>query len=341
MDLSIIVPVYQVEKYVRPCMESIFKQGIDDNRFEVIIINDGTKDKSMEMIADIINQHKNITIINQENQGLSVARNNGIAAAKGEYILMPDSDDLLLENSLKPLVEKALETKADLIVADFFQIEEDVIYRIQDINQKDFGIKEKTGKQLFLEYLNPYECFVWRTLYRREFIIQNHLKFYPRIRYQDIPFTHECYLKAKKCLRISWYLNIYRKWSGASTRNFNENKARDFCTAIAKTWELRHLKEITPETDFKLREDIWASFSVMICSTCHDVKEKSRRFSIIDFMKKEAPGLDFNNGIKQRFISFLYRNMPHTYIQTRYLYSKVIENKLRPLFHNMQTKYTK
>ena len=65
MDLSIIVPIYQVEKYVRPCMESIFNQGIDDNRFEVIIVNDGTKDRSMELIADIINQHKNITVINQ------------------------------------------------------------------------------------------------------------------------------------------------------------------------------------------------------------------------------------------------------------------------------------
>ena len=113
MDLSIIVPVYQVEKYVRPCMESIFKQGIDDNRFDIIIVNDGNKDKNMEMIADIINQHKIITVFNQENQGLPVAQNNGIASAKGEYILMLDSDDLLVENSLKQLVEKAIETKAN------------------------------------------------------------------------------------------------------------------------------------------------------------------------------------------------------------------------------------
>ena len=84
MDLSIIVPVYNVEKYVRPCIESIFKQGLDDTDFEVIIVNDGTKDRSMEMIADIIQQHNNITVINQENQSLSIARNNGIAAAKGE-----------------------------------------------------------------------------------------------------------------------------------------------------------------------------------------------------------------------------------------------------------------
>ena len=96
MDLSIIVPVYQVEQYIRPCIESIFNQGLDDDRFEVIIVNDGTKDRSMEVIADIIEQHKNVTVFNQENQSLSVARNVGIATAEGEYILMPDSDDMLV-----------------------------------------------------------------------------------------------------------------------------------------------------------------------------------------------------------------------------------------------------
>ena len=66
MDLSIIIPVYNVEEYVHPCLESIFRQGLDDSRFEVIIVNDGSTDKSMEMIADIISQHNNITVINQE-----------------------------------------------------------------------------------------------------------------------------------------------------------------------------------------------------------------------------------------------------------------------------------
>ncbi|MBQ2209990.1 MAG: glycosyltransferase, partial [Prevotella sp.] len=124
MDLSIIVPVYNVEKYIRPCIESIFKQGLDDADYEVIIINDGTKDRSMEMIADIISQHDNIKVINQENLSLSVARNNGIDIAEGEYILMPDSDDLLIENSLKPLLKKALKTKVDLIVADFLTMDD-------------------------------------------------------------------------------------------------------------------------------------------------------------------------------------------------------------------------
>ena len=71
MDLSIIVPVYKVEKYIHTCIESIYKQGLDEDSFEVIIVNDGTPDRSMEMITDIIAAHQNIVVINQENQGLS------------------------------------------------------------------------------------------------------------------------------------------------------------------------------------------------------------------------------------------------------------------------------
>ena len=133
LQLSIIVPVYNVEKYVRPCMESIFRQGLDEDCFEVIIVNDGTEDHSMEVIQDIIDQHKNIIVINQENQGLSVARNNGIAMAKGGYILMPDSDDMLIDNSLKPLLEIAIETKADIIVADFLKMNSEEINNFKGV----------------------------------------------------------------------------------------------------------------------------------------------------------------------------------------------------------------
>lgn len=334
MDLSIIVPVYNVEKYIRPCIESIFKQGLDDTDFEVIIVNDGTKDRSTEMIADIIQQHNNITVIHQENQGLSVARNNGIAAAKGEYILMPDSDDLLIENSLKPLLKKALETKTDMLVADFLVMNDNEISKHKGIQQKDFNINEKTGEQLFIEDLSPYHCFVWRTLYNRLFLLNERLKFYPGIRFQDIPFTHECYVKAKKCLRISWFLIIYRQWSEASTASFTKDKAKDFCIAIAKTWELRFLP-LSPAARNKLVEDLWTHFTVLMCLICHQKFSDAQRVELIDFLKEQIPDLTFKNGKKQRLYTFLYRYYPHTFIRLRYLYAKIIEDKLLPYYHKI------
>ena len=117
--LSIIVPVYDVELYIRPCMESIYRQGLTDEDFEVILVNDGTKDNSFGMISDIIENHFNIIVIEQENLGLSVARNNGLSKASGEYILFVDSDDLLIENQLKTLINDISSSKPDLLLAGF------------------------------------------------------------------------------------------------------------------------------------------------------------------------------------------------------------------------------
>lgn len=325
--LSIIVPVYNVEKYIRPCLESIFHQGLNENAFEVIIVNDGTKDQSMEMIQDIINLHSNITVINQENQGLSVARNNGIAAAKGEYIMMPDSDDLLIENSLKPLLEIALETKVDLVVADFINMTDEEIEQNKDrpLQKTVFNYRQKTGEELLLQDLNPYQCYVWRTLFRREFLIKNNLSFVPGIYIQDVPFTHECYLKAKKCIRTSWLLNIYRKGHESATFSFNKKKAKDFCTAIAKTWELTRLDGLSLKIQNKLQEDVYTSFSAVLWIITHKINKSSDRIEIFDFLKQQAPDLCFRNGTKQKIDSFMYRHLPHLFIHLRFFYDTICQ----------------
>ena len=336
ISLSIIVPVYNVERYIRACMESIFRQGLDEECFEVIIINDGTKDKSMEVISDIISEHNNITVIYQENQGLSVVRNNGIALAKGEYILMPDSDDLLIDNSLPKLLESALSTKVDLVVADFLKMRDEEIDEMNDNfpQQKEFTFKEKTGEQLFLEDLNPYQCYVWRTLFRREFLIENNIKFVPGIYIQDVPFTHECYIKAKKCLRTPWLLNIYRKGHESATFSFNKKKEKDFCMAIARTWELTHISNLSPSLQKKLRNDIYTSFTVMTCSTAHAVKTSSERLEIIDFLREQAPDLCFKDGFRQRLVSFIYQTMPHVFIHIRYIYGQIYEDRMRTFYYH-------
>lgn len=314
IKLSIIVPVYNVEEYIRPCIESIFNQGLDDNCFEVIIVNDGTTDNSMETITDIVKKHNNVTIINQENQGLSVARNNGIAIAKGEYILMPDSDDLLIKNSLKPLLEKALEFQADLVVADFLKLTDEQINNLQSIPHKEFSIQEKTGEQLFLEDLNPHECFVWRTLYRRDFLINNELKFTPGVYCQDVPFTHEAYIKAKKCIRAYWLLNIYRKArTGSASVSFGKKKALDYTIIIPKTWELTKLKHLTPEVLYKLKNDIYTSFSLFVHEIFFGIKDKKYRTFLLKEIKRNAPDIFFSNGLNQWIHSISFKFFPGLY----------------------------
>ena len=320
--LSIIVPVYNVEKYIRTCIESIYRQDLNECDFEVIIVNDGTQDQSMEVIADIIASHSNIKVINQETLSLSVARNNGIAAAKGEYILMPDSDDLLIDGSLPILLENALSFKADLVVADFVAMTDKDIKNLTKIPQKKGLIKEKTGEQLFLEDLNPNQCYVWRTLYRREFLTNNQLTFVPGIRYQDVPFTHECYLKAKKCLRAHRLLNIYRKGHESATSSFNKKKAYDLCIAIASTWKLRDIEGLKPIVIKKLNNDIYRSFSLLIYLMLYGIQNAKERDEIFSFLRKEIPDLHFSDGTKQTLTWQLFNLSPSLYFSIRKLMKK-------------------
>lgn len=316
-QLSIIVPVYNVERYIHACMESIFHQGLDDKDFEVIIVNDGTQDRSMEVIQDIISQHDNITVINQENQSLSVARNNGIAVAKGEYILMPDSDDLLIKNSLSILLEKALESKADMVVADFLEMTDEQIKHLDNIAQKYMKVKEKTGEQMFLEDLNPRQCYVWRTLYRRAFIQENNLTFIPGVRYQDVPFTHECYLRAGKCLKVSRLLNVYRKGHDSATYSFNKKKAHDLITVIAGTWKLRKIEGLSPAVLHKLEDDVFISFSLLIYFMLYGMKDAKQRQEVFQDLCNTVPDLEFSNGKKQKITWFLFKLSPRLYFALR------------------------
>lgn len=311
--ISIIVPVYNVEKYIRTCIESIYRQNIDESLFEVIIVNDGTTDRSMEKIQDIISAHPNISVINQENLSLSVARNNGIAKAKGEYILMPDSDDLLVDDSLSLILEIALDSKADIIVADFLEMTTEEIETHKSVRQMKWHVEEKSGERLLIEDLNPRQCYVWRSLFRREFLQENHIVFVPQIRYQDVPFTHECYLKAKKCMRVSRYMNIYRRGHESATLFFDKTKAYNFCVAIAETWKLSKL-EMAPKLKNKIRNDVFISFSTLICLISYSIKGDTDRMDILAFLKQKAPDLCFENGLKQILYSNLYIFFPHFFM---------------------------
>lgn len=330
-SLSIIVPIYNVEKYVRPCLESIFKQGLDDDVFELIIVNDGTEDRSMEVIADIIAAHDNVTVINQENLGLSAARNNGIATAKGEYILMPDSDDLLIENSVPSLLKLALDTKADIVVANFLKMDNDEIANYKHHPQENISTRELTGEQLFIEELNPRECYVWRSLFRKDFLTSNHISFYPRIKYQDVPFTHECYLKAKKCIRTSQLLNIYRRREGSATAYFNLYKSYDYGIAIVKTWQLVSLCH-TPQLLKKFKNDMFMRLTCVIYLISQDECPFSEKRRTVRFIKELAPDMTFNDNTKQRIYSFVFRHFPMLLVYLRYLYGKIIENYIRPTY---------
>lgn len=329
--LSIIIPVYNVEKYIRSCMESIYCQKLDDDIFEVIIINDGTKDNSIAVIDDFINKHKNIIVCSQENQGPSVARNKGIDMACGEYILFIDSDDLLIKNGLPLLLEKAINTKADIVFADFKKMNDQDISEYYERPNLEVPcvLEEKTGWELFLENLDPRECYVWRNLIRRVFLRQENIRFTPGIFYEDIPFIHELYLKAKKCVRIHKQFYIYRIGNVSITNRIDIRKGRDFGTALAKTWKLTQNEELSPVILQRLKDNIFINLSALLYGIAHEVPSLSDRKQIIKHLKDSEPNMNFLNGLKQRFVNFMFKYIPYIYIEARVIGAKYIKRNVR------------
>ena len=317
-QLSILVPVYKVEKYIRPFFESIFRQNIPDDCYEIIVVNDGTPDRSMEVVADLLELHDNTMVINQENQGLSVARNTALECAKGEYVLILDSDDLLVDGSLLLLLDKALTTKADLVVADFVNKSDDELETFEPI-QNDIIWEEKTGRKLFMENLSPYACYVWRTLYRRQFLNENHIRFVPGIFVQDIPFTHECYLKANKCVRTNLLLTIYREWGEQSTCKFNMKRIESISIAMGKTWNLRKTVKLSILEDKKLQTNIFTTFCMLLNSTVKNIQGFQNCIRAIDYTSQYAPSLRFTVNKRQKMISLLYSISPRLLMTLWYI----------------------
>jgi glycosyltransferase involved in cell wall biosynthesis len=131
IQLSIIIPMYKVAAYVTRCIESLENQDIDKNLYEIICINDGSPDNCQEIVENLQKKYSNIVLLNQENQGVSMARNNGIAIAQGKYILPIDPDDYVMPNCFTSLLSKAYNENLDVLYASFeiFDVNEKVIWR--------------------------------------------------------------------------------------------------------------------------------------------------------------------------------------------------------------------
>ncbi len=190
MKLSIVVPVYNVERFIRRCILSIINQKDDlFKEIELIIVNDGTKDKSVEQVQDLIDEHDNITLVNQVNQGLSMARNNGMALAKGTYVWFVDSDDWISEDAVKKLIPY-LDGHNDFV--SFGIIESTENGEVPKYCSFPH-VKTISGRETFRQNC-VHSTAAWKAAYRKAFLDSKGLRFMPGVYNEDDEF----------CLRVSY-----------------------------------------------------------------------------------------------------------------------------------------
>ena len=131
MKASIIIPAYNSEEFISETLDSAVAQTIDD--FEIICINDGSKDSTIDILREYEQENDNVIVIDKENEGVAAARNDGIKIAKGEFLYFLDADDLLESTALEHMYEKAKKYKADLVIAQYDIFDESRTYMIKDL----------------------------------------------------------------------------------------------------------------------------------------------------------------------------------------------------------------
>ncbi len=208
--LSFIIPIYQVEDFVEDCLYSICKQNVNGNDwFEIICVNDGSKDKSLEVVNRVTHEFPNIRfkVIDKENEGVSVARNMGIDNSEGQYIWFVDSDDVILQNSLELFYKYIRDNEYEVVSGLFFQTQDIKItlptYKGKNKNQKAF-------------------C---SSCIKRQLLVDNEIVFTPGVAYgEDLLFFEMVNFFAKSKLELDDVVYAYRQRSGSAMNNQNGGK---------------------------------------------------------------------------------------------------------------------
>lgn len=221
IELSIIVPVYNVEQYLEECLDSIY--AVENIKKEVILVNDGSTDGSLEILKRYKNKYSDITVlIEKENGGLSSARNAGIRVAKGEYLSFIDSDDWIDSKKYKEFFKEGQKFNLDIMVSG------PILYTKGKILEKDwYLLLDKkyvyTGKE-FLESRYSkriYKVEVWDDIYKRDLILKNNIYFKEKLLHEDELFTPLIQLKADRIKIVDKNYYYYRQREGSIVKTRN------------------------------------------------------------------------------------------------------------------------
>lgn len=195
-DLSIIVPAYNAEKTIKECIDSVIKQ-ITDIEYELIIINDGSKDKTGQLVLEYTDEH--IVLIEQENRGFSGARNRGIDESTGRYIMFLDSDDMLADGSIDRMMKSIIKEEADIVQGNYYSfVDENGNYSYSQLKAGVYTEKEDI-------IANP--GYPWAKIYKRELF--DNLRFPLDVWFED---TIVCMLLFRMCRKMVVIDDVVYAW---------------------------------------------------------------------------------------------------------------------------------
>jgi glycosyltransferase involved in cell wall biosynthesis len=229
VEVSIIIPIYNAENYLRRCLDTVVNQTFKN--LEIILINDGSTDSSLKIMNEYKENYNNIEIINQQNAGQGEARNKGISIAKGNYITFADADDWLSENYVEALYNAIEKNNADISVCNMIMVMSRTFKEIKSIK---FPKNELNGDEAVRNLLEDKELksYPWAKLYKKSIFIENNITFPARMFYEDLAIIFQAFYYSSKISLVNEYCYYYFQSEESSTRAPNPKTIYDRIKAL-------------------------------------------------------------------------------------------------------------
>lgn len=310
MLLSIIVPIYNVEKYVEKCIRSCEAQDISKEDYEIVIINDGSPDNSLKIVERIADEFPNIKIISQPNKGLSAARNTGMRNASGDYYMFVDSDDWIAEKCLGKICSKLRTEQPDALAICAANVNGDGMI---ERRQTYADVTPVSGYELLKKGVSPCAPFA---IWSAKFFKKYELSFFEGIFHEDSEFTPRAYYLAEKVSFVNDIIYYVFQNPNSITRTQNPKRAFDLvnvvCTHLSKFCKSIVRKEHRP-VFYNL---IALYLNNALAYICMADKRQQKMLDNAIFLNEHLI-LDMQNAtsIKYRLEVFLFRVFPKHYVR--------------------------
>ena len=263
--VSIIVPVYNVEKYIEKCLTSLVNQTLDE--IEIIVVNDGSPDNSDKIINKYVKKYPSkIKYYIKENGGQGSARNFGLTKANGEYIGYVDSDDYIELDMYEKMYAKAKEKESDIVICGSYNVNEVTGEKIKDIDEiyfDDLKLNAFFGRKA-----------VWNKIYKKEIIEKNNLIFRSKVWYEDFDFTMNAIINAKKIDYINEPFYDYLIREGSTMNNSNVDRNLEILLAFDEVLKNKKLDKYKEIIEFLAIDHIYISTIVRIINANADKTKK-------------------------------------------------------------------
>lgn len=325
-EISVVIPIYNVEKYLPRCLNSLLSQTFEN--FEAICVNDGSSDTCSDILKAFSKKDKRIKVITQQNQGLSMARNNGLKAASGKYVYFLDSDDCIHPRLLECVYYFAQKYQADVVTFGYIKQKHKFPPEKCEVEPSYFTIKniEKISHKcthMPLKYCTDRGRYkinynAWTKLYKRQ--ILNGIEFIPNICFEDYPHTLSVLMKAPLTVILRQDLYYYTENpSSISNTSFNIKHIDDYHAGLNAVYDIFSRKG-QKEFDFVLKEIIPKILKHQLNRILRSPKEKQT--ALFDAFTKELVDLDNKGCIRFR------GNKLTRYLKYRKLIKKVKHHAL-------------